>query len=670
MQCTNIFKSKRQKMDDVDCPICFEALGLERNIIECNNNLDIINIDNDGCKHHFHKKCIFEWQKKNCEEHNYLRCPLCRKYNTFMYLYSNTSEWYCASELLFYEDIAIYGIAFLNWDVDRFKLFREDHLIDLDYHNISKNVYSTETIACARNIGSFVHAAIHSKNEQLLRYLIDMDADIHLLDYRRNTTLLAATKNEFLQARELLLYAGVDLDICDMYGENVLSVAVNQDDVDFITTLCTKFNVTCKISMKKVANSLPSIYIMILKHMENNVANMKMKINNRKKRKHSFMNSKILIEDIIKLKKMQTDIETSVSESLSELCASGKYEVIDYLIPRYKHLFNKNHLCCAIRTQHTRVVFKLINLGIDFTCYFGHCLLPDNFDMMVHRFGVNPYFTAEYNINLSMNTTKKIFSKYNLDDFECCDEHEYVKLKNSPLVKLTTLGVMLLAYKTLPSEFDKQCGFCLYDQIGEKTFCLFNHYEKGLKKTAQQHVLDYLIKPVLAVARMRNIQMCRFLKIAIKSKNLMLTKMLMCEFKVKFIDDVVKDTVLHTATFLKQYEILEYLLTSHRNEAKKCINYQNIDSKTPLMIAVSGNRTKAMRIILNQAGFDIKLDLVDKNGNTALQTAIYSGQRMCVQFLRKHYSDVELSILHKNTSGKNAEQLAKEHKIEKYFYVK
>lgn len=85
-----------------------------------------------------------------------------------------------------------------------------------------------------------VYAAEHGTVD-VVQFLLEMGCDINAQDTFGNTALLCAVENNRIEiVKYLLRQPGVQLDICNFYGENVFSIAaLNNDEMvmDYLKTV-------------------------------------------------------------------------------------------------------------------------------------------------------------------------------------------------------------------------------------------------------------------------------------------------------------------------------------------------------------------------------------------------------------------------------------------------
>ena len=93
-----------------------------------------------------------------------------------------------------------------------------------------------------------VYAAEHGTVD-VIKFLLEMGCDINAQDTFGNTALLCAVENNRVEiVKYLLRQPGVQLEICNFYGENVFSIAALNDDDQVMEYLKTvragKINLT------------------------------------------------------------------------------------------------------------------------------------------------------------------------------------------------------------------------------------------------------------------------------------------------------------------------------------------------------------------------------------------------------------------------------------------
>lgn len=84
-----------------------------------------------------------------------------------------------------------------------------------------------------------VYAAEHGTVD-VLKFLLEMGCDVNAQDTFGNTALLCAVENNRVEiVKYLLRQPGIQLEICNFYGENVFSIAALNDDEQIMEYLNT-----------------------------------------------------------------------------------------------------------------------------------------------------------------------------------------------------------------------------------------------------------------------------------------------------------------------------------------------------------------------------------------------------------------------------------------------
>lgn len=84
-----------------------------------------------------------------------------------------------------------------------------------------------------------VYAAEHGTVD-VIKFLLEMGCDVNAQDTFGNTALLCAVENNRVEiVKYLLRQPGIQLEICNFYGENVFSIAALNDDEQIMEYLNT-----------------------------------------------------------------------------------------------------------------------------------------------------------------------------------------------------------------------------------------------------------------------------------------------------------------------------------------------------------------------------------------------------------------------------------------------
>lgn len=84
-----------------------------------------------------------------------------------------------------------------------------------------------------------VYAAEHGTVE-IVKFLLEMGCDVNAQDTFGNTALLCAVENNRVEiVKYLLRQPGIQLEICNFYGESVFSIASLNDDIQIMEYLKT-----------------------------------------------------------------------------------------------------------------------------------------------------------------------------------------------------------------------------------------------------------------------------------------------------------------------------------------------------------------------------------------------------------------------------------------------
>lgn len=105
-------------------------------------------------------------------------------------------------------------------------------------------------------------------------------------------------------------------------------------------------------------------------------------------------------------------------------------------------------------------------------------------------------------------------------------------------------------------------------------------------------------------------------------------------YRVNFIG-----TLVHLAIFFHQNHVLEHLLSTHRALFLPQLNEQNSQKQTPLMLAAFLGNLEAIRILNDK---EVKLDLTNGEGNTAMHFAVMGNQGNAVTLLIQFEADCRI----------------------------
>ncbi|MBQ8250917.1 MAG: ankyrin repeat domain-containing protein [Alphaproteobacteria bacterium] len=101
-----------------------------------------------------------------------------------------------------------------------------------------------------------VYAAEHGTVD-VLKFLLEMGCDVNAQDTFGNTALLCAVENNRVEiVKYLLRQPGIQLEICNFYGENVFSIAALNDDEQIIEYLNM-----IKMEKSNLTDSHPSMMV-------------------------------------------------------------------------------------------------------------------------------------------------------------------------------------------------------------------------------------------------------------------------------------------------------------------------------------------------------------------------------------------------------------------------
>ena len=99
--------------------------------------------------------------------------------------------------------------------------------------------------------------AITKENMQVAEFLIDMKADLNIVNNDRHTALVLAINNNNTNIAELLVESGAKLDIADRNGYTALMWAIEKENIEMVKLLINKrANIYLKTKDGRTASSI------------------------------------------------------------------------------------------------------------------------------------------------------------------------------------------------------------------------------------------------------------------------------------------------------------------------------------------------------------------------------------------------------------------------------